>query len=171
MSQIIETLEVDVSVRVAYDQWTQFESFPKFMEGVDRVVQVDDTTLEWTASIAGVVKNWQAEITEQRPDELVAWRSTEGARNDGAISFEPLGTDRTRLELQLDVEPDGLVEKAGDALGIVERRVRGDLERFKAFVESRGQATGTWRGTVDDGRVEAGSESGSEPGHGSGRRG
>ena len=166
MSQITETLEVDVPVRVAYDQWTQFESFPKFMEGVDRVVQVDDATLEWTATIAGVVKNWRAEITEQRPDELVAWRSIDGARNDGAVSFESLGPDRTRLELQLDVEPDGLVEKAGDALGLVERRVRGDLERFKAFVESRGQATGAWRGTVDDGRVE----SGSEPGHGTGIR-
>jgi len=167
VSQITETLEVDVPVRVAYDQWTQFESFPKFMEGVDRVVQVDDATLEWTATIAGVVKNWRAEITEQRPDELVAWRSIDGARNDGAVSFESLGPDRTRLELQLDVEPDGLVEKAGDALGLVERRVRGDLERFKAFVESRGQATGAWRGTVDDGRVE----SGSEPGHGTGIRG
>jgi uncharacterized membrane protein len=171
VSQITETLEVDVPVRVAYDQWTQFESFPKFMEGVDRVVQVDDTTLEWTASIAGVVKNWRAEITEQRPDELVAWRSTDGARNDGAVSFEPLGSDRTRLELQLDIEPDGLVEKAGDALGIVERRVRGDLERFKEFVESRAQATGAWRGTVDDSRVEGGSEPGVEPGHGTGTRG
>jgi uncharacterized membrane protein len=170
VSQITETLEVDVPVRVAYDQWTQFEAFPKFMEGVDRVIQVDDTTLEWTASIAGVVKNWRAEITEQRPDELVAWRSIDGARNDGAVSFESLGTDRTRLELQLDVEPDGLVEKAGDALGVVERRVRGDLERFKEFVESRGQATGAWRGKVDDGRVERGRASGNEPGHGTGTR-
>ncbi len=170
MSQITETLEVDVPVRVAYDQWTQFEAFPKFMEGVDRVIQVDDTTLEWTASIAGVVKNWRAEVTEQRPDELVAWRSIDGARNDGAVSFESLGTDRTRLELQLDVEPDGLVEKAGDALGVVERRVRGDLERFKEFVESRGQATGAWRGKVDDGRVERGRASGNEPGHGTGTR-
>ena len=160
MSQIIETLEVDVPVRVAYDQWTQFESFPKFMEGIERVVQVDDTTLEWTARIAGVVKHWRAEITEQRPDKVVAWRSTEGARNDGAVTFEPLGLDRTRVELQLDVEPEGLVEKAGDALGVVERRVRGDLDRFKAFVESRGQATGAWRGTVDDGRVEANSTPG-----------
>ena len=164
MSQIIETLEVDVPVRVAYDQWTQFESFPKFMEGVERVVQVDDTTLEWTASIAGKVKHWRAEITEQRPNEVVAWRSTEGARNDGAVTFEPLGSDRTRLELQLDVEPDGLVEKAGDALGVVERRVRGDLDRFKAFVESRGQATGAWRGTVDDGRVETAGEPGQRTG-------
>jgi uncharacterized membrane protein len=166
VSRIIETIEVDVPVRVAYDQWTQFESFPKFMEGVERVVQVDDATLEWTASIAGKVKNWRAEITEQRPDEVVAWRSTDGAQNDGQVRFESQAADRTRIELQLDVEPEGLVEKAGDALGVVERRVRGDLERFKDFVESRGQATGAWRGTVDDGRVETGNEAG----HGTGIR-
>ena len=167
MSQIIESIDVDVPVRVAYNQWTQFESFPQFMEGVERVVQLDDATLEWTASIGGKVKHWRAEITEQRPDEVVAWRSTDGARNDGQVRFETLAMDKTRVEVQLDVEPDGLVEKAGDALGVVERRVQGDLERFKEFVESRGQATGAWRGTVDDGRVE----SGSEPGHGTSARG
>jgi uncharacterized membrane protein len=166
VSRIIETIDVDVPVRVAYDQWTQFESFPQFMDGIERVVQVDDATLEWTASIAGKVKHWRAEITEQRPDELVAWRSTEGAQNDGQVRFEPAGPAGTRLELQLDVEPDGMVEKAGDALGVVERRVRGDLERFKAFIESRGQATGAWRGTVDDGQVGTGSEAG----HGTGIR-
>ena len=160
MSRITETIDVDVPVRVAYDQWTQFESFPEFMEGVDRVVQADDTTLDWTATIAGKVKNWRAEITEQRPDELVAWRSTSGAQNDGEVRFESLGPDRTRIESQLDVEPEGLVEKAGDALGIVERRVKGDLERFKEFVEARGQATGAWRGSVDDGRVESGTDAG-----------
>ena len=164
MSRIIETIEVDVPVGVAYDQWTQFESFPQFMDGIERVVQVDDATLEWTASIAGKVKHWRAEITEQRPDELVAWRSTEGAQNDGLVRFEPAGAERTRLELQLDFEPDGILETAGDALGVVERRVRGDLERFKAFIESRGQATGAWRGTVDDGRVETAGETG----HGTG---
>ena len=162
MSRIIESIEVDVPVRVAYDQWTQFESFPEFMDGIERVVQVDDATLEWTASIAGKVKHWRAEITEQRPDELVAWRSIEGAQNDGRVAFESAGPDRTRLELQLDVEPEGIVEKAGDALGVVERQVRGDLERFKAFIESRGQASGAWRGAVNDGQVEPGSE----PGHG-----
>ena len=160
MSRIVESIEVDVPVRVAYDQWTQFESFPQFMEGVERVVQTDDKTLEWTASIAGKVKNWRAEITEQRPDEVVAWRSTEGAQNDGMVRFESLGGDRTRVETQLDVEPEGLVEKTGDALGVVERRVKGDLERFKEFIESRGQATGAWRGEVDDGRVESGSQAG-----------
>ncbi|HUQ43271.1 MAG TPA: SRPBCC family protein [Candidatus Limnocylindria bacterium] len=156
MSRIIEEIEVDVPVRVAYDQWTQFETFPQFMDGVERVVQLDDKTLEWTANVAGKVKHWRAEIVEQRPDDMVAWRSTEGAQNDGAIRFETQGPDRTRLVLQLDVEPEGLVERAGDALGVVERRVRGDLERFKDFIEHRGQSTGAWRGTVDDGRVEAG---------------
>jgi uncharacterized membrane protein len=159
MSRIIEAIDVNVPVRVAYDQWTQFEDFPKFMEGIDRVVQLDDKALEWTATIAGKTKHWRAEIIEQRPDEVVSWRSTEGAQNDGAVQFEPLGPDRTKVTLQLDVEPEGLVEKAGDALGVVERRVRSDLERFREFIESRGQATGAWRGRVDDGRVETGGES------------
>ena len=160
MSRIVESIEVNVPVRVAYDQWTQFESFPKFMEGIDRVLQLDDATLEWTASIGGKVKHWRAEIVEQSPDDIIAWRSTEGAHNDGAVRFESLGQDRTKIILQLDVEPDGLVEKAGDALGVVERRVRGDLERFREFIESRGQATGAWRGRVDDGRVQAADQPG-----------
>jgi uncharacterized membrane protein len=154
MSRIIEHTEVDVPVRVAYDQWTQFESFPQFMEGVERVIQLDDRTLEWTASIAGVTKHWRAEIVEQQPDRVISWRATEGARNDGAVRFDPLGPDRTRLTLQLDVEPEGLVEKVGDAVGVVERRVRGDLERFREFIEGRGQATGQWRGRVEGGVVE-----------------
>ena len=154
MSRIIEEIEVAVPTRVAYDQWTQFESFPRFMAGVDRVVQVDARTLEWTATIAGVVKHWRAEIVEQQPDEVVAWRSIEGAHNDGAVRLEAIGPDRTLVSITLDVEPDGLVEKAADALGMVERRVRGDLARFKEFIEARGQATGVWRGRVDDGHVE-----------------
>ncbi len=163
MSRIIEQVEVDVPVRVAYDQWTQFESFPQFMEGVDRVVQLDDRTLEWTASIAGKTKHWRAEILEQQPDKVVSWRSIEGARNDGSIAFEPLGPDRTRATLQLDVEPEGLVEKAGDALGIVERRIRGDLGRFRGFIEGRGQATGEWRGRVEGGVVEQDDQATSTP--------
>jgi len=154
MSRITEKIEVGVPVRVAYDQWTQFESFPRFMDGVDRVLQIDDKTLDWTATIAGAVKHWRAEITEQRPDEVIAWRATEGAQNDGQVRFTSLGADRTLVALQLDVEPDSLVEKAGDALGLVERRVRGDLERFRSFIESRAEPTGAWRGRVDDGHVE-----------------
>ena len=155
MSRIIEDIEVGAPDRTSYDQWTQFESFPRFMDGIERVVQVDDKTLEWTANIAGKTKQWRAEILEQQPDRLVSWRSTEGARNDGVVRFEPLGPDRSRVTLQLDVEPEGLVEKAGDALGVVERRVKGDLERYRDFVEHRGQATGGWRGSVDGGVVEA----------------
>jgi uncharacterized membrane protein len=154
VSRITEEIEVGVPVRVAYDQWTQFESFPHFMSGVDRVVRLDDKTLEWTATIAGVTKHWRAEILEQRPDEVVAWRSTEGARTDGQIRFRSLGADRTMVELQLDVEPDNVAEKAADALGVVERRVRGDLEKFREFIESRAQPTGGWRGRVEGGRVE-----------------
>jgi uncharacterized membrane protein len=154
VSRITEHIEVAVPIRVAYDQWTQFESFPQFMAGVDRVVQVDDKTLEWTATIAGVVKHWRAEIVEQQPDDLVAWRSIEGARNDGLVRFRSLGPDRTDVELQLEVEPEGLVEKAGDALGLIERRVRGDLERFREFIERRAQPTGAWRGRIEGSQVE-----------------
>jgi uncharacterized membrane protein len=154
MSRITETIEVDVPIRVAYDQWTQFESFPKFMDGVDKVEQLDDKRLEWTATIAGKTKQWRAEIVDQQPDALVSWRSTSGARNDGEVRFEPISADRTRIELELDVDPDGLIETAGDALGVIDRQVRGDLERFREFIELRREPTGAWRGRVDDGRVE-----------------
>jgi uncharacterized membrane protein len=154
VSRISEDIEVAVPVRVAYDQWTQFESFPRFMAGIDRVVQVDGKTLEWTATVAGVVKHWRAQIVEQQPDTLVAWRSIEGARNDGEVRFRSIGPDRTSVEVQLDVEPEGLVEKAADALGVVERRVRGDLLRFRDFIESRPEPTAAWRGRIEGDRVE-----------------
>jgi len=153
MTHISEQIEIDVPVRVTYDQWTQFESFPNFMEGVEQVKQIDDKTLEWSAEIAGKHKTWRAEILEQRPDELIRWRSIEGARNDGVVRFDKLGGNRTRVTLELDVEPDGPLETAGAALGIVERRVKGDLERFRTFITERGAPTGAWRGTVDDGRA------------------
>jgi uncharacterized membrane protein len=148
MSEIIESIEVDVPVRTAYNQWTQFESFPKFMEAVKEVRQLDDTTLEWVADVAGKEKRWKAKITEQKPDERVAWTSTEGARNAGVVTFHRLGEGRTRVTLQLDVDPEGPIENAGDALGVVKRQVQGDLKRFKEFIESRGQETGAWRGEV-----------------------
>ena len=154
MANVEKSIDVDVPIRQVYDQWTQFESFPKFMEGIERVVQLDDKTLDWTASVGGRVKHWKAEIIEQRPDEVIAWRATEGARNDGAVRFESLGPDRTRLTSEVDVEPDGFIEKAGDALGVVERRVKGDLERFKDFIESRAQPTGAWRGRIEGGEVQ-----------------
>jgi len=153
MSRISETVVVDVPVSVAYDQWTQFESFPQFMEGVERVVQLDDRTLDWTATIAGKTKHWRAEIFEQEPDQVISWRSTEGARNDGTVRFEPIDANSSRVTLDLDVEPEGPLEATGDALGIVSRRVRGDIERFKSFIESRGEATGAWRGEVEERQV------------------
>ena len=148
MSQIIESIDVDVPVRVAYDQWTQFEEFPQFMEAVEKVEQLDDTTLRWTAKVAGVTKTWEAKITEQTPDQRIAWTSTEGAENAGVVTFHRLDDRKTRVTLQLDVEPEGPVESVGDALGFVERSAKDDLKRFKEFVESRGVATGAWRGEV-----------------------
>src|SRR5688500_1537626 len=148
MSQIIESIDVDGPVRVAYDQWTQFEEFPKFMEAVEKVEQLDDTTLRWTAEIAGVKKTWTAKITEQTPDQRIAWTSIEGAQNAGVVSFHRLDDRQNRVTLQLDVEPDGPVETAGDALGFVQRQAKGDLKRFKEFIEKQGVATGAWRGEV-----------------------
>ena len=148
MSEIIETVDVNVPVRTAYDQWTQFETFPKFMEGVERVEQLDDKTLRWTAEIAGQKRTWKARITEQAPDQRIAWTSTEGAKNAGVVTFHRLDGNTTRVTLQLDVDPEGPVENIGDALGFVQRRAKGDMERFKEFIESRGSETGAWRGTV-----------------------
>jgi uncharacterized membrane protein len=151
MSTIVGSIDVAVPVRTAYDQWTQFEEFPRFMQGVKHVEQVDDTTLEWTAEIGGVERSWRAEITEQVPDEKIAWRATSGAKNAGQVTFQPLGDHMTRITLQLDVEPEGLLETAGDALGFVERQAEGDLRRFKEFIERGGTPTGAWRGEVDRG--------------------
>jgi uncharacterized membrane protein len=149
VSEIIEAVDVAVPVRTAYDQWTQFESFPSFMEGVKSVRQLDDTTLEWVADVGGHDETWTARITEQQPDERIAWTAIEGAGNAGVVTFHRLDADRSRVTLQLDVEPEGPVEKAGDALGVVQRRVKGDMERFKDFIESHGTETGAWRGSVD----------------------
>ena len=156
MSKIVESIDVDVPVRVTYDQWTQFEEFPRFMDGIKQVKQLNDTTLQWDAEINGVDKSWQAEITEQEPDRVIAWRSTSGARNDGRVTFEPISAERTRVTLELDVEPDGPIEKAGDALGFVKRQVDGDLRRFREFIESRGTPTGGWRGEVEAGQKVSG---------------
>jgi uncharacterized membrane protein len=151
MASVVESIDVNVPVRTAYDQWTQFEEFPKFMEGVKSVEQLDDTHIHWKAMIAGQQKDWDAEITEQRPDERVAWRSTSGAPNAGVVTFHRIDDNTTRVTLQMDVEPEGPVESAGTALGVLERQVKGDLERFKKFIEGRGVETGGWRGEVPAG--------------------
>jgi uncharacterized membrane protein len=153
MSRASQTITVDAPIGVVYDQWTQFEEFPRFMEGVKEVRQTDDSRLHWVAEIAGKDQEWDAQIVEQIPEERIAWRSTGGTRNDGVVSFMSLEPDRTNVSVEMDVEPDGLLEKAGDALGFVEMRVRRDLERFKDFIEERGTATGGWRGEISDGTL------------------
>jgi uncharacterized membrane protein len=149
MSKILEAVDVEVPVGTAYDQWTQFETFPRFMEGVKSVRQLDDTTLEWVADVAGREKRWEAKITEQEPDERIAWTATEGAHNAGVVTFHRIADGQSRVTLQLDVDPDGPVENIGDALGLVTRQVKGDMKRFKEFIEERGHETGAWRGTVE----------------------
>ena len=149
MSRIMEAIDVHVPVRTAYDQWTQFETFPNFMEGVKSVCQLDDTTLEWVADVAGREKRWKATITEQEPDQRIAWTSTQGAHNAGVVTFHRIDDGTSRVTLQLDVDPEGPVENVGDALGLVTRQVKGDMERFKDFIEARGTETGAWRGEVD----------------------
>lgn len=149
MSRIESSIDVDAPVRAAYDQWTQFEEFPRFMEGVLEVEQLDDVRLRWRAQVAGVERTWEARITEQQPDQRIAWTSTSGPPNAGVVTFHRLSPDRCTVMLQLDWEPEGIVENVGNAIGAAKLRVTGDLERFKRFLEERGQATGGWRGQVD----------------------
>jgi uncharacterized membrane protein len=143
-----KSIEVNVPVSTAYNQWTQFEEFPTFMAGVESVTQRDDTHLHWVAEIVGVRREWDAEIVEQIPDQRIAWRAVGGTKNDGTVLFLPEGEGKTRITLQLDVDPEGFVEKTGDTLGLISQRVEGDLERFATFIESRGSETGAWRGRV-----------------------
>ena len=151
MANIEQSIDVDVPVSTAYNQWTQFEEFPRFMEGVREVRQLDDKRLQWRAEVGGRDKEWYAEITEQKPDMRIAWRSTSGARNAGVVTFHRLSDSRTRVMLQIEYDPEGAVENVGDAVGVVSARIRGDLERFKEFIESRGRETGGWRGEIKPG--------------------
>ncbi len=154
MAYVEKSIEVNVPVHTAYNQWTQFEEFPRFMEGVEEVRQLDDKRLHWRATIAGKTEEWDAEIVEQTPDRVVAWRSTSGAQNAGTVTFQSIDANTTRVNVRIEYDPQSFVEKAGDALGIVSRRVEGDLKRFKEFIESRGTETGAWRGEIHGGRVE-----------------
>ncbi len=153
MARLEKEIDVNVPVHVAYNQWTQFEEFPMFMEGVKSVRQLDEGRLTWHAEILGKDETWEAEITEQIPDRRIAWRSTSGTQNAGIVTFQPLGPDATKILLTIEYEPEGAVEKTGDWLGIVSKRVEGDLQRFKEFIESRGRETGAWRGRIEEGRV------------------
>ena len=148
MSTVEKAIDLNVPVRTAYNQWTQFEEFPRFMEGVEEVRQLNDTKLHWKAEVGGKKKEWDAKITEQVPDQRIAWRSEAGDDNGGVVTFHKLDDTKTRIMLQMAYEPANFVESVGDKLGFMSRRVQGDLDRFKKFIEARGQETGAWRGTV-----------------------
>lgn len=148
MSQVEESIEVEVPISTAYNQWTQFEEFPTFMEGVDEITQLDDSHLHWKVSMGGRTEEFDAEITEQIPDTRIAWTTVEGPKHGGAVDFHRLSDDRTQLMVVMDAQDPGLKEKAAEALGVVTRRVRGDLENFKRMIEERGSETGAWRGEV-----------------------
>jgi uncharacterized membrane protein len=148
MATIEKSIDVEVPVRTAYNQWTQFEQFPAFMEGVTAVTQVDDRRLRWQANVGGKSQEWTAEITEQHPDERIAWRSTSGARNAGVVTFHRLADQKTRVMLQMEYDPQGMVENVGDAVGVVTARVGRDMARFKDYIESRQRETGAWRGDI-----------------------
>ena len=149
MSTITEAVDVDVPIRVAYDQWTQFESFPQFMEGVQEIRQLDATHTHWVIDVAGRVREFDATITEQHPDERVAWTSTAGPTHAGVITFHRLAESKTRVTAQMDIDPEGVVENVADKIGVLGHRVKADMKKFKEFIESRGTETGGWRGEVD----------------------
>lgn len=156
MPSVEKSIDVNIPLHKVYNQWTQFEEFPRFMEGIEEVTQVTDTMTHWRAKIGGKEEEWDARILEQTPDRRVAWEGIEGARNAGAVTFREIGPAITRVTLHLDYEPEGVVEHIGDALGFVERRVEGDLRRFKEFIEARGSETGAWRGEIHGGEKQRG---------------
>lgn len=148
MTTINQSIEINVPVRTAYDQWTQFEDFPKIMDDVEEVKQIDNTHLYWRASFWGKDVEWKSEITEQIPDKMIAWHSTEGPDNSGYVRFEPSGADKTRVNVQINYEPQNIVQSAGDALGAASSRLKDELENFKDFLEQHDAPSGAWRGTV-----------------------
>lgn len=147
-TRVEKSIEVEKPVRTVYNQWTQFESFPQFMQGVERVEQKDDKRLHWVAEIGLADREWDAEIVEQTPDQVIAWKASGETTNDGRVTFEPTGPDRTRVNIVFEYDPENLVEKAGDKLKVVDKRIEGDLERFKKFIEERGAEEGAWRGEI-----------------------
>jgi uncharacterized membrane protein len=152
MARVEESIDVNAPLTTAYNQWTQFEEFPKFMDGVKSVTQIDDTHLRWVAEIGGTEEQWEAEITEQQPDRKIVWRALDGHHNSGTVTFEPLGDNQTRINVVIEHETEGLTEALGSALGADSRKVKGDLERFKQVVEGLGTETGAWRGEVEQGQ-------------------
>jgi uncharacterized membrane protein len=155
MPKIEDSIEVQVPVQQVYNQWTQFEDFPKFMDGIQSVQQLDETHVQWVAQIRGESREWTTEITEQQPDEKIAWRTIDGeVKNDGVVTFEPVGDNQTRVNVQMDVEGESATENvAGDLFGVVKEQVHGDLERFKQLIENRDEETGAWRGEIEEGET------------------
>jgi len=150
MKTIEESIEIDVPVSAVYNQWTQFESFPRFMDGVERVEQKDDTHLRWVAQVGGTKREWDAEITEQHPDHRIAWKAVDQDGPNGVVTFHKLDESRTKVMVQMDYAPEGIKESVGSATGMDSHRVKGDLESFKEFIESRGGETGSWRGDIEN---------------------
>jgi uncharacterized membrane protein len=149
MSVFEKAIEVNVPIRAAYNQWTQFETFPQFMKGVEQVKQLNDTRTHWKTRIAGVTREFDAEIVRQEPDKCVSWRAVDGPDQAGEVDFQPIGEDRTLVHLRMRFEPEGIAENLGEATNLIEHRIEGDLERFKEFIEGRGGGeTGGWRGNV-----------------------
>ena len=152
LSNFEKAVDVHVPARTAYNQWTQFEDFPRFMEGVKEVKQLDDRRLHWRANVAGKEKQWDAVITEQIPDTRIAWRSIEGANNSGVVTFHRIADDTTRVTLQMAYDPQGLSEQTADAVGLVDRSINNSLQEFKKFIEEHGEETGAWRGEIPHGK-------------------
>ncbi len=164
MGEVTQSIDVDVDVQTLYNQWTQFEEFPRFMEGVNHIEQIDDRHLRWTVEVAGVEREFDTEITEQDPDQRIAWKATSGVDHAGVVTFHRLNDRQSRVTLQMSFDPEGFVENVGDKLGLVAARTKGDLERFKEFIEEREVETGAWRGEIDpDGGVVAGGKQTSTP--------
>ncbi|MER7756366.1 SRPBCC family protein [Kitasatospora sp. NPDC097643] len=152
MSMVKESVDVDVPLRTAYNQWTQFEEFPRFMEGVESVTQLDERHNHWRTSIGGVTREFDTEIVDQLPDERIAWRTMDGdVEQKGAVTFQRLDDRHTRVHMAIDFRPEGMAERAGDLMGVIDRRVKGDLRRFKDFIEQRGREDGGWRGRISPG--------------------
>jgi uncharacterized membrane protein len=153
MAEMEKSIEVDAPLREVYNQWTQFEEFPSFMDGVVEVRQIDDKRLFWRANVGGAEREWHAEITDQTPDTRIAWKSLTGSENGGAVLFEPCADGKTKVTMRMQYNPEGFTENVGDALGFVGRRVQGDLDRFRDLIEERGRASGGWRGEIHGSQV------------------
>ena len=151
---VTETILVEAPLSAVYNQWTQFEEFPRFMEGVERVEQLDDTRLHWVAKVGGKRAEWDAKILSQEPDERISWESEDGKQTRGIVTFQELGTSQTRIQLAMTYVPEGVLEHAGSAIGLDARRIRGDLQRFKEQIEAKGVESGGWRGTIEGGRKQ-----------------